>query len=126
MLIQFFKYISVGLINTSITFIMILICIYLGAGDFLSNFIGYILGIAYSFMLNSQWTFGKNKLSYNLLRNFLTVIIVSYCINLLILVICRDFLLIDRIYCHLIGLCFYVALSFLGMRAFVFPKNKTS
>ena len=123
MLIQFFKYISVGLINTSITFITILACIYLGGGDFLSNFIGYILGIACSFMLNSQWTFGKNKLTFLLLRNFLTVIIFSYCINLVILVICRDFLLIDRIYCHLIGLCFYVVLSFLGMRAFVFPKK---
>lgn len=126
MLTQLFKYISVGLINTSITFITILICIYLGGGDFLSNFIGYILGIACSFMLNSQWTFGKNKLSFHLLRNFLTVILFSYCINLVILVTCRDFLLIDRIYCHLIGLCFYVVLSFLGMRTFVFPKGKTS
>ena len=105
MLTQFFKYISVGLINTSISFITILVCIYLGGGDILSNIIGYILGIACSFMLNSQWTFGKNKLSFHLLR---------------------DFLLIDRIYCHLIGLCFYTALCFLGMRAFVFQKGKTS
>ena len=126
MLTQFFKYISVGLINTSITFVTILVFIYLGGGDFLSNFIGYLLGIVCSFMLNSQWTFGKNKLTFLLLRNFLTVIIFSYCINLVILVICRDFLLIDRIYCHLIGLCFYVVLSFLGMRTFVFPKGKTN
>lgn len=57
-LLQFIKYGMVGVVNTLITLVTILICkSVLGMDPYLSNAIGYALGFTNSFLCNKKWVF---------------------------------------------------------------------
>lgn len=56
--IQFLKYGIVGVLNTFVTLFAILICkSVLGLNPYLSNAIGYCLGLLNSFLWNRSWVF---------------------------------------------------------------------
>jgi putative flippase GtrA len=57
-ILQFIRYAFVGCINTVVTFAVIIICkSILGMNPWLSNALGYILGIINSFIWNKHWVF---------------------------------------------------------------------
>lgn len=57
-LVQFSKFCLVGALNTFITLCAIFICKSLiGISEYVSNAIGYILGLINSFLWNRQWVF---------------------------------------------------------------------
>jgi len=64
-LIQFIKFGIVGVSNTLLTagVIWILMKVF-HCSDYVSNFVGYIIGLANSFVWNRKWTFeSKTKVS---------------------------------------------------------------
>lgn len=79
---SFFKYIAVGVINTTFTTLVIFILMFFDINIFISNAIGYIVGILVSFILNSIFTF-NSKITKKKLIKFLTVCLISYLLNLL-------------------------------------------
>ena len=54
---MFSKYILVGLANTLLTFVIIFILMHFGLSIYISNVLGYIVGIMLSYVLNSIFTF---------------------------------------------------------------------
>lgn len=59
---QFFRYIVVGVINTLVTLLVIFICkSLLNINPWLSNAIGYVLGMVNSFLWNRQWVFKSHS-----------------------------------------------------------------
>ncbi len=61
-ILQFFRYIVVGVMNTLVTLAAIFVCkSLLGLGLILSNVIGYVLGVTNAFIWNKKWVFRSNK-----------------------------------------------------------------
>lgn len=58
--IQLMKFIGVGVLNTSISLVIIYLCMSIGFNYKVSNFLGYIIGVTNSFFWNKYWVF-KSK-----------------------------------------------------------------
>lgn len=57
-IVQFVKFCLVGAMNTMVTLCAIFICkSLLGVNEYVSNAIGYILGVINSFLWNRRWVF---------------------------------------------------------------------
>jgi putative flippase GtrA len=78
-----FRFLSVGAINTLIGYLVIVTLKYFaGTGDIVANVLGYSIGLAVSYALNSRWTFqykGRDRLG---VPRFLIVVGVAYLANL--------------------------------------------
>ncbi|OUI78893.1 polysaccharide synthesis protein GtrA [Commensalibacter intestini] len=96
MWVIFSKYIMVGAANTLLTMLVIFALMHSGVNMYVSNALGYVVGIVFSFILNSLFTFSA-KLSFEKLIKFLIVCLISYLINLIAI---KAFLLLfpNRIY----------------------------
>lgn len=58
MLKLFAKYISIGVINTFIHWVVFAICIYIfQTGQALGNFSGFVVAVSFSFFANARFTF---------------------------------------------------------------------
>lgn len=51
------RYLVVGMVNTAIGYAIILLWLKLGAGDYISNAAGYVLGLMLAYLLHRRWTF---------------------------------------------------------------------
>lgn len=59
-LVQLLKYALVGCLNTILTLSVIFVCnSFLGINDYVSNAIGYVLGLINSFLWNKNWVFNS-------------------------------------------------------------------
>lgn len=57
-LAQFIKYACVGVLNTIVTLVVILVCkSVLGVNPLVSNAVGYVAGVINSFLWNKNWVF---------------------------------------------------------------------
>lgn len=81
---MFSKYILVGIINTAITALLILLLMYLGLGVYTSNAFGYITGIIVSFILNTLFTF-STKLTWKRFIKFIINCGICYVVNLVVI-----------------------------------------
>lgn len=81
---MFSKYILVGIINTAITALLILLLMYLGLGVYTSNAFGYIAGITVSFILNTLFTF-STKLTWKRFIKFIINCGICYVVNLVVI-----------------------------------------
>ena len=69
--IQFLKFIIVGGINTMVTLVTIFVCkSLLGVNPYLSNAIGYVAGVANSFLWNRSWVFRSHGGFYREMAKF--------------------------------------------------------
>jgi len=119
--IQFAKFVAVGVFNTTIG----LVCIFaakalLGWGDLAANAGGYSIGLLTSFGLNRVWTFrDRGRISPALLR-FLGAFLLAYMANLATVFALRDLAHVNSYLAQAAGVIPYTALFFLASRAFVF------
>ena len=119
--ISFRRYLVVGLLNTSITLSIIYsVKWFLDFGDVPSNLIGYIVGLIFSFFLNNKWTFRSNKYSHFIYIKFALIFILAYFSNLLVVIICIDFIGLDSYFSHALGVPAYTVDGYLGNRYYVF------
>ena len=119
--ISFRRYLVVGLLNTSITLSIIYsVKWFLDFGDVSSNLIGYIVGLIFSFFLNNKWTFRSNKYSHFIYIKFALIFILAYFSNLLVVIICIDFIGLDSYFSHALGVPAYTVVGYLGNRYYVF------
>lgn len=83
---QAVKYSVVGVINTLLTLIVIWVMTKtMGHTEALSNFVGYLIGITNSFLLNRTWTFGSHANIWKSAVKFLGVFAVCYLLQLSVL-----------------------------------------
>ncbi|CAN7732152.1 GtrA family protein [Phyllobacterium sp. LjRoot231] len=122
--LQIVRFGSVGVLNSAFGYTVILIALWLGNGDVVSNLIGYIAGLVLSFALNSQWTFGGTKnVSASLVARYAGTFLVAYAVNLGIVLTARSTGLMNGPMIHLLGICAYTILFYLGSVYFVFAEN---
>ena len=119
--ISFRRYLVVGLLNTSMTLLIIYsVKWFLDFGDVSSNLIGYIVGLIFSFFLNNKWTFRSNKYCHFIYIKFALIFILAYFSNLLVVIICIDFIGLDSYFSHALGVPAYTVVGYLGNRYYVF------
>ena len=87
---QFIRFIFIGVINTITGLGAIYLLMYFGLSNYMSNFIGYIIGLLISFFLNKYYVFknysDKNS-TYLQFIKFLVIFLIAYIGNLFTLYI---------------------------------------
>lgn len=118
------KFLSVGMINTLLSVVVIFSLKYfVQASDVFANAVGYVLGLACSFILNKNWTFNQSENSWLALPKFLLVFAVSYLINILTVLMFIKLGLNDY-FAQLTGIPLYSITFYLGSRYFVFAPTR--
>ena len=126
-MIQFIKYVVVGVINTFIGYGIIFACMFwLGIGPVVSNMIGYAIGLVISYVLHRNVTFQSTQGRRSEALRFVAVFGVAYSLNLLMLM-----LLIDRLHWHkgwaqVVAGVVYVGVSFLMQKLYVFRTARVN
>ena len=122
-LIQFIKFGLVGVTNTLITAFVIWILLKgFHYSDYISNFIGYIIGLTNSFIWNRKWTFeSKTKLSVTIFK-FIVTFAISYLFQLGNLYLLLHFTSIEHYICQLISIVVYTCINFALNKYYTF-KN---
>lgn len=110
--LQFLKYLLVGGLNTVLAGAIILGVQAAGARPVIANMIGYGVGVAISFALNSKFTFQTAATRHAALR-FLVVVLVSYLANLGVVLLVLHITHAPYI-AQLSGIPVYVIVGFIG------------
>ncbi|HGY1192887.1 TPA: GtrA family protein [Citrobacter braakii] len=97
--------------NTLLTAVVIITLTFLGLSLFLSNAIGYAVGIIFSFVMNSIFTFKKKVCPRNLLR-FMLVCFICYIVNVVVMKIALASGVENYYVVQSLGMIFYTILSF--------------
>lgn len=118
---QLLRFLLVGLANTGGG----LLCIWgamwlLGLNEAAANFLGYSLGLAFSYTANRAWTFGDNQAVSRSLPRWLAAAMVAYLVNLAVVVGATRLAGIDPYLAQLLGIAPYTATMFLAGRCYVF------
>ena len=120
-LIQAVKYGLVGVSNTLITAIVVAVLMKLaGCSEFLSNLLGYIAGVLNSFIWNKKWTFQDTQLWYRSAFRFGLAFAICYTLQYSLVLFLNEYLPIDHLYNHYIGMLFYMVINFLANKFYAF------
>ena len=119
---QFIKYCLVGCLNTGITLSVIAILLFLNVNYLLANIIGYALGTINSFIWNKQFTFRSNGGWTTEFIQFITLILITYIIQLSIVFTSVEKLLISEFTSQLIGMGFYTIIFYLCCKWIIFRR----
>lgn len=109
---QAIRYCAVGGLNTLVTAAVILTLTTLGVGLYLSNLSGYVVGILFSFVLNTYFTF-SSKPSLQRLIKFITCCAICYVINLIAMNIAMLFGINNEYLIQVVGMVFYTVCGFI-------------
>lgn len=81
-MIQFIKYAAVGVLNTLVTLVVIVVCkSLLDVNEYVSNALGYIAGLINSFIWNKNWVFKAKDNSFKQLYRFAFGFMICYCLQ---------------------------------------------
>lgn len=108
---QAFRYCMVGGMNTLVTAIVIVTLTALGCGLYLSNFWGYVVGILFSYALNTYFTFSSRP-TIGRLAKFITCCAGCYVINILAMKSAMVLGIDNEYIIQLTGMLFYTASGF--------------
>jgi len=125
-LIQFTKFLSVGVANTLVALLVIYAAKWFAdLGDIAANALGYGVGLLISFGLNSRWTFAHVGPQGPALAKFLVVSLVAYGMNLLTVMTAIHGLGINDYVAHAVGIPPYTLTSFLASKYLVFADGRS-
>ncbi len=117
------KFATVGVINTLLSIAVIFsLKSMTDLSDVMANFIGYMVGLACSFVLNKQWTFKSIESLTPTLLKFLIVFGFSYALNITVVLASINFGVNDY-FAHLIGIPFYSIAFYFGCKYFAFTSK---
>ena len=104
------KYVMVGLLNTAITAVVIFLLMSAGVGIYISNALGYVLGILFSFVVNSLFTFSTTLTSKRFIK-FLASCAVCWVANIITV---KIFLMIFSDFIYIAQLCGMIVYTISG------------
>jgi len=107
----FSKYIFVGVLNTAVTGLVIFALMSFDINVYISNALGYISGVALSFILNSLLTF-STKLTFSKLIKFLVGCFICYLVNLIVINVFLVFFSEYKYIAQLFGMGIYTVCGF--------------
>lgn len=112
MLKLFTRYIIVGLANTALTAAIIFTLMWAGIGLYIANALGYITGIAFSFILNTFFTFSK-KMRFSRFAKFMLTCLFCYLLNLLAIKLFLSCMPNEKYLAQLAGMVLYTLAGFI-------------
>lgn len=121
--IRFGKFLVVGVINTSVTYIVYAFLRLFSLSPEICNAAGYVAGVINSFLWNKNWVFKTKKT--NIIReviSFLVVFIISYGVQLYTFRLMLYNLLWNEYLAQLFGMVIYTILNFVLNRFLSFKK----
>lgn len=118
---QFFRFVTVGAVNTILGYCVIFACMYLAdMSPESSNVSGYTVGLIGSYVLNRTYTFeSKQKRRREIIR-FLTVFALAYASNFVVLLILIHSLGLHEGASQILAGVVYVVASFIMNKYYVF------
>lgn len=119
----FMRFVLVGVINSGIGYALIFFfMLVVGLSPFLSNFLGYGLGLCISFAMHKWFSFRSAGSTISEFSRYLPVFGICYLLNLGTLFTCINWLEISDIWAQLIAGAVYVGSSFLLNKWLVFNR----
>ena len=120
--IQTFKFIIVGILNTVVGYGVYFICIHLGIKYQISLILSSIVGVTHSFFWNKYWTFkAKGYVNKEIVR-FISVYMISYIINALMLSFFVENIKIDQNLAQIYAISIITLISYIGHKYWSFSK----
>jgi putative flippase GtrA len=124
---QFSRFLLVGLANTTIGYVVIFGCMYLGElSPELSNLLGYLLGLLVSYFLNRHFTFRSDQRRSTEFVRFVLVFLTAYTANLLLLIVLVRGLGAHAALSQVIAGIIYIGTAYLLNKHFVFKSSGVS
>ena len=121
--IQILKFFIVGISNTLLTALTIWVLLkVLGCSDYISNIVGYIVGLVNSFIWNRKWTFGSKTKVKDTLLKFIVTFAISYLFQLGNLYLLLHFTHIDPYLCQLLSIGVYTSINFVLNKFYTFKS----
>lgn len=125
-LYQSLRFALVGFINTSVGLAVIFgLMFFANVSPAVANVLGYVIGLLISFLLNRIWTFNSSHSIVEVLPKYVLMAVVSYFLNLGIVVGVVHLFGVNPYLAQLLGIIFYTVCMFFGCRWFVFAPQRT-
>jgi putative flippase GtrA len=115
-----FRFLLVGLANSTIGLSIIFLLKWQGGSDITANVFGYATGLIVSFALNRQWTFDHSGSVLPAAWRFLLVFAIAYVANLLTLLALVRLVQMNAYAAQVLGVPPYTAIFYVGSRYFAF------
>lgn len=134
---QLIKYGMVGVLNTLVTLIVIVLCkSFIGINEYVSNMIGYVMGVLNSFLWNRSWVFHSHGQMHRDMIYFLGGCLICYLVQFAVLYILTNWVFEDIEYdlgffvvsgygiATLIAMVVYTLCNFIYNRTITFRRVK--
>ena len=120
---QLLKFGFVGILNTGITFIVYNVLLKLGMVYFAANAIGYIAGVANSYIWNKNWVFGaKGEKDKALILKFVIVNLISFAVNSAVLWFCINYITDNKTVAQLPAIVVGMGVNYILNKIWTFKK----
>lgn len=121
------KYLLVGLSNSILGYAVIFFLMYCGhLSSALSNIIGYMVGLGWSFLLNRKYVFRTHQAARTEFYRFILIFCIAYAANFLALIFLEQWGELNRGLNQIIAGCTYVAISYFLNKHYVFRPRVVS
>lgn len=118
-----YKYIGIGIINTGISFLVILLLFKFFAFNYgIAYFIGYVIALINSFFMNKRYTFQSNGHWKNEFKFFILVFIIAYSISHIFLYLMVEWLNIGVMISIIISMMIYTFVGYFLNKNIVFSE----
>ncbi len=117
----FARYILVGALNTILGYAIIFGLMACGFNPYLSNALGYTVGITFSYVLNKRFSFRSSAPDRTALPLFLASLGAAYLANLAVLFLLLKCLAVNPYLAQILAGGVYTLVGFLGSRYLAFP-----
>lgn len=121
---NFINYILIGVLNTMIGFGSIMLLMSNGFSPELSNLMGYLIGICFSFILNKRHNFKTKDDPLKEFVKFFTSMGIAYISNFLVLVFLYRVLYLNKYLSQIVASGIYVMVGYMLSKAYVFKRLK--
>lgn len=116
------RFMLAGVANTAVGLAFIYATRALGAGEVASNATGYAFGVAISFVLNRQWTFGDQGRLLAGAARFLVVVLLAWLANVVALLQCMRWGMAPAV-AQAAAVVPYALVSYIGCRWWAFASR---
>ena len=118
------RYGAVGAANTLIGYVIIVSSLWLGAGDYLANALGYGLSLGFAYLMHRHWTFKvAHRRSVAEVARFYVSAAISYAANVGFLKLARSVGYVDNPLAQLAALGVYSITFLLIVNIWVFARH---
>ena len=120
-LLEIFRFTVSGFLTTCLSVIFMFVSYMLSKNHILSNFLGYLIGIFFSYLFGKRFVFrsASNRSFYELLR-FVLWLMVAYIANLVVLQTCLYHFRFNPALSYALAMAVYAGLNFLFQKKMVF------